>query len=502
MITGILLCCMAALLPSVMLYFPNRGEITFTGMLPYFAIMAGVGILAWAVMYLIFRKKGMAALTATACLLVLLNIGRLVTALQPIYPLIGIKVTLPVSAVFLALVAFGLSRLPEGFRCDAVKFLALALAAFILATAVPALIRGPQEEDDEAAAVTETEAAAALDIDLSPAEGTSRPNIYWIVPDEYAGYDELNKYYHYDNTPFFDELRRMGFTVSEHSYNWYPDTYTTLRDILSLRYTSSPGGKPARKKAVADPNLPMWTLLRALGYEICEVESTSKFHLVNRLKSGAADEAAQTVNGSSVANLLLEYSILYRFEDEILQTVAPQYAKSAMREAALRVYEWAEDPENMRVSGPCFTVIYTKCPHAPFVFDRDGNKTPYEVHKNVKDKQYYLDQLIYVTKHLQKICENITANDPDAIIVLQSDHGHRFVDNITWLDMTNVLNAVYFHGEPLDGIRDKNALNTWLTVLREQFRLDLPEVEERRMKNTYREETRDPEAEDPNKGLI
>ena len=120
----------------------------------------------------------------------------------------------------------------------------------------------------------------------------------------------------------------------------------------------------------------------------------------------------------------------------------------------------------------------------------------------IKDKQYYLDQLIYVTKHLQKICETITSADPDAIVVLQSDHGHRFVDNITWLDMTNVLNAVYFRGKPLDGIRDRNALNTWLTILREQFRLDLPEAEERRMKNQYRKQTRDPEAEDPNLGLI
>ena len=68
--------------------------------------------------------------------------------------------------------------------------------------------------------------------------------------------------------------------------------------------------------------------------------------------------------------------------------------------------------------------------------------------------------------------------------------------------MTNVLNAVYFRGEPLEDIKDRNALNTWLTVLREQFRLELPEAEERRMKNKYREQTRDPEAEDPNAGLI
>ena len=68
--------------------------------------------------------------------------------------------------------------------------------------------------------------------------------------------------------------------------------------------------------------------------------------------------------------------------------------------------------------------------------------------------------------------------------------------------MTNVLNAVYFRGKPLEGITDRNALNTWLTVLREQFHLELPEAEEKRMKNKYRTQTRDPKAEDPNEGLI
>ena len=45
-------------------------------------------------------------------------------------------------------------------------------------------------------------------------------------------------------------------------------------------------------------------------------------------------------------------------------------------------------------------------------------------------------------------------------------------------------------------------LNTWRAVLREQFGLDLPEVKEKRRKNEYRENHRDPTLEDPNEGLI
>ena len=491
MIPGIVLCCLAALLPAVMLYFPNMGEIPFTGMLPYFAILAGLGVLAWAVMLLIFRKKGMAALTAAVWILVLMNVGRLVPVVQDRYPLVGFKVFAPVTLVFLALVTFGLSRIPEGFRTDAVKVAVLALAAFVLATAVPALLGAREEE--------KTETVRATEIDITPAEGTDRPNIYWILPDEYAGFDQLNKYYHYDNTPFFDELRSRGFTVSEHSYNWLPETFGTLDDIFSLDYIPHASRAIDREKSLANPDFPLWNLLRNLGYDVTEAESKNLFRLRDRLHVRSEEDAPITKDGNAVANLLLQYSLFYRYENEILEVVAPKYAKGSARQVILDVFDWAEKPENLRVDRPTFTMIYFMCPHAPFHFDRDGKEVT--VNSQRDPKAYYLDQLIYTTKRIQKIVDAILEADPDSIIVLQSDHGHRFVKNVTYLDMTNILNAVYFRGRPLD-ITGRNGLNTWRLILREQFNLDLPDVEEKRQKNTYRKSYRDPEAEDPNEGLI
>ena len=112
MATGIALCCMAALLPALLLYFPNMEEIPFTGMLPYFSIMIALGVLAWAGMLLITRRKNLAALSAAVCLLALLNVGRLVPALQDNWPLLGVKVIAPVLLVILAAV------IPSGEDCS------------------------------------------------------------------------------------------------------------------------------------------------------------------------------------------------------------------------------------------------------------------------------------------------------------------------------------------------------------------------------------------------
>ncbi len=499
MILGILLCCMAALLPALLLYFPNMGEIMFADMLLYFGIMLAVGLLAWAGMFLVTRRKGFAAVAATVWLLVLLNVGRIMPAVNKVYPLLGLKVLLPVVLVFLGAVTFGLSRLKEDFLNDAVKVLSLALAVFIVASAVPQFFGGADPEYDEGEA-----AAEETRFDLTPAEGVDRPNIYWIISDEYAGLDELNRYYHYDNTPFYNDLRSLGFTVSDNSHNWSKDTYTILRGILGLRYSSSPEAETTREKeqALADGDLAMFKLLKNLGYELCEAESTNKFRLKNRLRNEITDTSPRTSDGKAVANLLLEYSILYRYENEILRKLAPELAAASDKEAVLNVFEWAEDPESMHIPGPNFTVIYVKCPHWPFMFDREGNEVPGDKWLERKEKKYYLDQLVYVTGRLRKICENIVTEDPDSIIVLQSDHGYRFVSNITWLDLTNVMNAVYFRGQPIEEIQDRNALNTWILVLRKQFGVNIPEAEEKRLRYDYRYSYKDPNEEDPNEGLI
>ena len=495
MIPGILLCCLAALLPAAMLYFPNMAEIPLVNILPYFGILAGLGVLAWAGMYLITRRKGLAALAAAMWLVVLLNVGRIVPNLQEINPLIGLKLIAPVTLVFLALATFGLSRLKEEFLNDAVKVAALALAAFILTTGISGAFRGQDQDEDE-------EDTPALEVDLTRAEGTDRPNIYWIISDEYAGFDELNKYYHYDHSPFYNRLRALGFTVSEHSYNWTSDTFAILRDTMCLKYTRNEDGKAGRERMVADPDLPLWSILRSLGYEICEAESTNKFRLVNRMHTEVTDNSPRTAEGKAVANLLLEYSILYRYENQILRVVAPELSEIQEKAAVLNVFAWAEDPASYDYPGPSCTVVYVKCPHFPYFFDKDGNDV--EQRKDLKpgDKGLYLEQLIFASGHLQKICETIVEKDPDSIILLQSDHGHRFVVNVTKYDQTNVLNAVYFRGRPLEAAVDKNMINTWRAVLREQFNLDLPNVKEKRLKNVYRDDTRDPTAEDPNKGLI
>lgn len=495
-VSGIILDVLTALVPPMMLYVPNITELSFSQMLPYFGIMAGLGLLAWAGMYLVTRRrKGLAAIAAALWLAVMLNIGRAIPALHTVFPLAGLKIVLPVTLLILVAATYGLSRLSDEFLGNAVKVAVLAMAAFFLSSAVPAAVNAMNRKEP----VT----AENPYVDLTPAENADRPNFYWIVSDEYAGKLEMEKYYHYDISPFFSRLRGMGFTVSENSYNWSTSTYEILRDCMNLNYFA--GEKQDTKElriAVANPDAPLWSLFRSLGYEVCEAETMDKFRLTNRMKFGARDNAPQTEEGDTVAGLLLRYSILYRYENEILDRVLPAESKETEREIVQGFFEWGQNPSSYRADGPTCTILYVKSPHVPYLFREDGSFVPEEHWRDREDKQYYRGQHIYVSEQLGNICETIIRCDPDSVILLQSDHGMRHVANITWLDSTNVLNAVYFRGQPMEEIEGKNGLNTWRAVLRKQFNLDLPELEEPRLANTYRRDYYDPEKEDPNQGLI
>ena len=141
---------------------------------------------------------------------------------------------------------------------------------------------------------------------------------------------------------------------------------------------------------------------------------------------------------------------------------------------------------------PTFTIAYFVCPHDYFVFDQNGNFIPDELGTDLTNKDTYINQLIYVNHVIEETVANIKENDPNAVIIIQSDHGMRYPH---WMDfhyenydydpvaenpyMQNVLNCVYYQGEiiPIEGL---SGVNTLRMVLNHVFgtnyeMLDSPE---------------------------
>ena len=125
----------------------------------------------------------------------------------------------------------------------------------------------------------------------------------------------------------------------------------------------------------------------------------------------------------------------------------------------------------MLFRSPTAYFCYILSPHVPFTHDEHGNKISTEFRSAWGIPKIYLGHLKYTTKLLMGAIENILENDPDSVIIVQSDHGvrhhtageppHTFIVEET--DTRSILNAVYFAGEPLD-IQGLSAVNTWRLV--------------------------------------
>ena len=118
---------------------------------------------------------------------------------------------------------------------------------------------------------------AALEKPVLPS-GAWPPDIYVIIPDDYARADVLKRYFHYDDAAFLGQLRRRGFVISPQARSPYSDSESNIASALNMDYlsafprvlgTSSQDVRPVRR--VMEDNRAA-RLLMSLGYDYVHLE--------------------------------------------------------------------------------------------------------------------------------------------------------------------------------------------------------------------------------------
>lgn len=280
---------------------------------------------------------------------------------------------------------------------------------------------------------------------------THKPDVYFIILDEYAGFDAIKKLYHYNNDAFAVELEKRGFYVVRQGIANSSRTERSIASTMSMRLFKE-GDKPyvmIQKSPVAD-------IFKKLGYQI----------IVFPLNSEAVfDKCDRVYQFTELWNLALLQTTMLRFiADNIIK--GTDYGRT-YRENILFIFDKLK---HMPLEeSPKFVYAHIVCPHAPFVFDEKGGKTEPVNYFNFSNRQYYLGQHRFMTKKVLELVDVLLKKSPTPpIIVLQSDHGQRGntgkdripVGNL-WQD---ILNTYY-----LPGMKDKGLHQTFRPV--DTFRL-------------------------------
>ncbi len=266
----------------------------------------------------------------------------------------------------------------------------------------------------------------------SPSGAGPQRDIFLIILDMYADAEVLEEVFRYDNGPFLDSLRTLGFTLPKVRSN-YTRTILSLASILNMDHMDRIAdelGPRSRDRSLGrylTENNRAVAFLKERGY---------RFHFFPPLWGGLtrenrhADFRFQPRRGPVEA--LVAESSLHR---ELWRTTAlgrfvtgeqDRHDVEATLESFARLRETPDTEE------PLFVFAHFMVPHGPFIFDESCRPaqppTESEVPSGLEPHHVmYIEQLECVNRQVFDFLPTLLARSPAPIILLQSDHGTRTV---------------------------------------------------------------------------
>ncbi|MCH5286587.1 MAG: hypothetical protein J1E43_04125 [Christensenellaceae bacterium] len=464
---GALLAALAACYMPLFMYFSNADEVSITEILPLIGAFAGAALLLYAILLLFARSAWKASLTAAIGALIATNYLYIekVFMLLPVHLRYWHVVAL-VAFIYVHLAYFIIKVLKDDPAQTAGQVLLIVLAGLLvvnLAGAVPAIVENVSVARQNRAVNEESEDQTASAMDL--------PNIYYFIFDEFSSKATMEKCYGFSNDSFFHALEDLGFTVSYNSRNMSFATITVTANYMNLDYVVTDQDSSQMRLAVKADNATK-PLMQQHGYELRFIGAGSSV-----VDWGIADNMIEsvtststTVGGKTIQDLILERTIMY-------PTVDIEGSGAKLAGQINTVFDYFNDPNHYDRAGNTYTFAYFESPHEPFIFSADGTLNNPRYFYEWENPQFYLNQYQYMSGRIVEAVRSIIANDPDAIIILQSDHSARWASFISPEDKVSILNAVYYGGEAMGEILGKSGVNTLRTVYGRLFGLDMPDVE-------------------------
>jgi hypothetical protein len=308
-----------------------------------------------------------------------------------------------------------------------------------------------------------------------------KPDIFYIMLEEYGGASTLRNSFGYENEPFLEALRRRGFYVAERSTTNYPRTILSVASSLNMRYVDGLSERLGRQYVGQGPLADLihhnvvGRTLQSAGYRWIQLGSWWQ----PTTQNSSADQNIRFTDESQVPDELFG-RLVEPAEGRPFRTTS--YGRVLFQFDALS--KLADRP------GPKFVFAHIVSPHAPYVFDRQGRYLPIEVARQREEGDNYVDQLIAVNRMVLDLVDRLLAV-PAArrpVVIIQSDEGPFDGEPYSWQPVDPnqmarkfpILNAYYFpDGDRGDLYPTITPVNTFRLVFDHYLGRDLPMLPDR-----------------------
>lgn len=482
-----LLPLLAVLYPIVFTYANNVSILTMASLWRILEIFAAISLLVYLIWVLVLKKKPFSAALAALCFVLLfLTYGSIYQLLIKIdlLPVYHFSL-LPAAVILGGYLGWLVSKIPAEAG-KKVWLILTSMAAILLVLNFVKIVPAELQKKSQAANGSTASAAAPA----KPAAGAQvYPDIYWLIFDEFSGFDVASDYFNYPEIDQFSEhLQQMGFQVVEGSHS---SSYLTLHQIATrLNYEQLPADldELAYYQKISDNKV--MHLLKSKGYTTVVMDEARSASFAFQAKTAIqADILLEDtlVSGQAAPEMVFNPFSLLVAERTMLLPFTQNYdiENVDLEKHRDTVYFVADELGKLDLPQPKFVYSHLLLPHMPFMFAENGS---YLQPSAYHDWNYYFGQYQFTLKIIDRTVQTIMeAADPDnpPIIILQSDHGARNLgDNgngerslINYPDIyrTSILYAVYAPACPnmplTDGI---DPVNTFPLVFNCLFDSNIP----------------------------
>ena len=305
----------------------------------------------------------------------------------------------------------------------------------------------------------------------------SKPDIYYILTDLYAGEQELKEKLNFDNSAFGDALKKRGFRYLPNSKSNYNYTPFSAASTLQMEYlTNLQGSNTSQHDLSICYNIMKENrasrFLFEHGYQL---ENFSLFDIYNQpspIKRTILPEKTKFITAQT---------LLHRLKNDVRFNLARFLGPAQKRK---RLYLIKENNDKLynktaiikpgKNDKPRFVYTHLMMPHYPYYFNKAGQPTAESELQDGKELNpaAYVEYLQYTNQQLLALIDTIFANSSKPpIIILLSDHGYReFTEPVDNKYYFMNLSAVYLPGGNYTLFYDSMSnINIFRTVFNTQF---------------------------------
>ena len=245
------------------------------------------------------------------------------------------------------------------------------------------------------------------------------PDVYYILPDSYAGSKSMKAYWNFDNSDFENFLIENGFHIAQDSFSNYEYTSDSIPSTMNMEYVHSDEDSLGASKQ----NNYDWLIFdnfRSKGYTTYFIESGLYLNFHSNNIDNKLCSPSDIFDSFFIRNIF-EYSM-------ILQPGIEFLLKENLQDKIICSFDELDKMSENNVT-PKFVLTHIMAPHSPFVFGPTGEDPPSLI-SNIGDvstyrDNLYTDQMQFVNYKLENIITKLLDTDNPPVIIIQSDHGKR-----------------------------------------------------------------------------